>query len=194
VARLGSVLADALAAAHALDIVHRDVKPQNVMLTPRPPGCRLLDFGLAKLRRSLVSADLTEAGTVIGTPQFLSPEQIATPHQVGGPSDVYALGMVLYLCAAARFPFDAIAPLEWLHAHGHLAPTPLVAPGVPDALAALIMACLAKDPAARPTARTLGDGLAAIAATLGGQSLEHWAAHEDRGETRQLVQPRRQRQ
>ncbi len=187
VARLGAVLADALATAHAEDIIHRDVKPQNVMLTPAPPGVRLLDFGLAKLRRSMGSSELTEAGTVLGTPQFLAPEQIMSPATVAGPADVYALGIVLYLCVAGRFPFDATAPLEWLQAHAHLPPIPLDEVVVPRKMAALLMACLAKDPAARPTARALADGLAALADELGAGSLELWAAREDRGETRPLV-------
>jgi serine/threonine-protein kinase len=189
VARLGAVLADALASAHAAGVVHRDVKPQNVMLTREAPGCRLLDFGLAKLRRGMIDSDLTEAGTVVGTPQFLAPEQITAPASVGGATDVYALGMVLYLAAAGRFPFDVTAPLAWMHAHAHVAPR---APGdaVPAALADAIMTCLAKDPAARPTARTLAGTLRDAADALGAEPLERFTAREDQGETRQLVRPR----
>jgi serine/threonine-protein kinase len=191
VARLGAALADALAAAHAAGVVHRDVKPQNVMLTREPPGCRLLDFGLAKLRRSMTSSSLTEAGTVIGTPQFLAPEQISAPATVADPADVYALGVVLYLAAAGRFPFDAAAPLEWLHAHTHVAPRPL-GDAVPGALAAAIMRCLAKSPADRPTARELAAALTAAGDALGAEPLEAFTAREDRGgETRPLITPHR---
>src|SRR5690606_27559750 len=98
VARLGAVVADALAVAHALGVVHRDVKPQNIMITADRPGCRLLDFGLAKVRETLSAGSLSEHGQVIGTPQFLAPEQVSTPLDVTGSADVYALGMVLYLC------------------------------------------------------------------------------------------------
>ena len=190
VARLGATLADALAAAHAEGVVHRDVKPQNVMLTREAPGVRLLDFGLAKLRRSLVSSDLTEAGAVVGTPQFLAPEQITAPATVGGAADVYALGMVLYLAAAGRFPFDAAAPLAWLHAHTHATPRSLDA-SVPTELAAAIMSCLAKPPAERPTAPALAAALTAAAVGLGAGPLEELNQREDRGaDTRPLVTPR----
>ncbi len=189
VARIGAVLADALAAAHAEDVVHRDVKPQNVMLTMTAPGCRLLDFGLAKLRGQTLASGLTAAGTVIGTPQFLAPEQITAPETVGGAADVYALGLVLYLCLAGRFPFDASAPLEWLNAHTQIEPRALDGE-TPRALAALVMRCLAKPPADRPAARALATELTTIANALDAPPLERFAAIEDRGETRKLVTPR----
>jgi serine/threonine-protein kinase len=190
VARLGAVLADALAAAHDAGVVHRDVKPQNVMLTREAPGCRLLDFGLAKLRRGgPIDSALTDAGTVVGTPQFLAPEQVTAPASVAGPADVYALGMVLYLAAAGRFPFEAAAPLAWMHAHAHVAPRAF-GDAVPAPLADAVMACLAKEPAARPTARALADTLRAAAVALDAEPLERFTAREDQGETRQLVRPR----
>ncbi len=185
VARLGATLADALACAHAAGVVHRDVKPQNVMLTEREPGCRLLDFGLAKLRRSLVDSDLSEAGTVIGTPQFLSPEQIAAPATVEGASDIYALGVMLYQCLAGRLPFDATAPIQWLHAHVHDAPLPL--PASVGEMAAPIMACLAKAPAERPTGQALARTFTAIATALDAEPLGAWAARDDQHETRRMA-------
>jgi serine/threonine-protein kinase len=184
VARLGEVLADALACAHEAGVVHRDVKPQNVMVTVAAPGCRLLDFGLAKLRRSLVHSDLSEAGTVIGTPQFLSPEQIAEPDTVTGASDIYALGMVLYLCAAGRLPFEATAPIQWLHAHLHDAPAPLPALA---GVEAPIMACLAKQPADRPSARALHAAFAGLATALAAEPLVTWAARDIDTATRRLT-------
>ncbi|MCE9576415.1 MAG: serine/threonine protein kinase [Deltaproteobacteria bacterium] len=185
VARLGAALADALACAHEAGVVHRDVKPQNVMITEREPGCRLLDFGLAKLRRSLVDSDLSEAGAVIGTPQFLSPEQIAASDTVDGASDIYALGVMLYQCAAARLPYDAAAPIQWLHAHVHDAPLPL--PASVGEIAAPIMACLAKAPRDRPTGRELHATFTAIATALEAPPLTAWAARDDQNETRRIA-------
>ena len=164
VAALGAVLADALATAHRAGVVHRDVKPANVMLTRAAPHARLLDFGLSKLRRS--GADTrTARGLIVGTPAFIAPEQITDPDQVGDPADVYALGLVLYACACGDAPFPASSPMEWLTRHVHDAPAPLAprAPAAPAALCAAIMACLAKTPGARPTARALATDLAALA-------------------------------
>ncbi len=188
-ARLGAVIADALAVAHALGIVHRDVKPQNIMITADAPGCRLLDFGLAKLRETMSHASLSEHGAVIGTPQFLAPEQVSTPLAVSGAADVYAFGTVLYLCLSGRLPFTASQPMQWLYAHVHDQPAPLTAADAPPALRALVQRCLLKNPADRPDARLLADELAAIADDLEAPVLEAWASTIEYVDTRPLMLP-----
>lgn len=189
VARLGAVLADALAVAHAMGVVHRDVKPHNIMITADAPGCRLLDFGLAKLRESLSRMSLSTEGAVIGTPQFLAPEQIATPLEVTGAADVYALGTVLYQALTGRLPFKASDPMQWLYAHVHDAPAPLGEREAPAPLRVLLERCLAKSPAARPDARSLAADLARLADDLDAPTLEAWAATVDYVDTRPLVLP-----
>jgi hypothetical protein len=185
VARLGAVVADALAVAHALGIVHRDVKPQNIMITADGPGCRLLDFGLAKIRETLSAGSLTEGGAVIGTPQFLAPEQVSSPLNVTGSADVYALGMVLYLCLSGRLPFQAQAPMQWLYAHVHERPRRITTDATP-ALVALIEKCLSKSPADRPTARQLAADLAHIADEMDAPHLDTWAKTIEYVDTRPL--------
>ncbi|MGW2259677.1 bifunctional serine/threonine-protein kinase/ABC transporter substrate-binding protein [Streptomyces sp. NPDC001780] len=142
---LGSRLADALTAVHAAGVVHRDVKPGNILLALDGP--RLIDFGIAQAAGATA---LTATGAVVGTPGFLAPEQAqARAGEVGPPSDVFALGCVLAYAASGRRPFGTG------HAAGVLFRTVHEEPDVTDVpaeLAALIGACLAKEPAGRPTA------------------------------------------
>jgi hypothetical protein len=184
VARLGATLASALATAHAQDIVHRDVKPQNIMLTRDEPGCRLLDFGLAK-RLEEPGEQLTEHGRVVGTPQFLAPEQVSAPAQAGRPVDVYALGVTLYLALAGHLPYRARGAADWLRAHAFDLPLPLV--DTPVALAEIVMACLAKQPQERPTAAEVAERLDAQARTHGEVSLVRWFLDECEMRTRDLT-------
>jgi tRNA A-37 threonylcarbamoyl transferase component Bud32 len=162
--RLGAVLADALAAAHAAGVVHRDVKPSNVMLTRAAPGLKLLDFGISKLRDAHPDGGRTE-DRILGTPEFLSPEQVNDPHGVAAPADVYALGLILYLCLAGRMPFEPTSTRNWLIMHLVQPPTELAhhGPDLDATLVAMVMACLEKEPEARPTARDLAAKLLAIA-------------------------------
>jgi serine/threonine protein kinase len=140
--RLVAGLAEALRAIHARDLVHRDLKPANVLLAADGP--RVLDFGIAK---ALQGVDLTATGMFVGTPGFLSPEQIdgreATP-----ASDVFALGAVLVYAATGAGPFGSGEVPGLLYRAMHTDPD---LAGVPDELRPLVARCLVRDPAARPT-------------------------------------------
>jgi len=142
--------ADALQAAHANGIVHRDVKPGNLLV--RPNGTLVLtDFGIA---RSALVGQLTVAGSVLGTASYISPEQasgsVATP-----ASDVYALGVVAYQCLSGHRPFDGATPIEIAMKHVRDTPRPLPA-DIPPPVRAIVDRALAKDPAARwPTAAAM---------------------------------------
>ncbi|MEZ4391634.1 MAG: serine/threonine-protein kinase [Polyangiales bacterium] len=141
-------VAAALARAHQLDVVHRDIKPGNIFLSSAPLGARVkvLDFGIA---RAAGDAKLTDTGVLLGTPEYMSPEQ-SLGQTVGPASDLYALGVVLYESIAGRLPFLG-AGAHLLVQHVHDAPPRLQAlcPEVPDALDAAVMRLLAKSPAER---------------------------------------------
>lgn len=147
-AALAATVAEALAAAHALGIVHRDVKPNNIMID-RDGGVRLLDFGLAR-GRGVDMATLTKTGVILGTPAYMSPEQFQAL-SVDERSDIYALGVVLYELLTARLPFTAPTPMAL--AMKHLiepAPSPrALRPEVPVWLDRVVLECLEKDPAKR---------------------------------------------
>ena len=177
-ARLGAVLADALANAHEAGIVHRDVKPANVMLTSASPGLKLLDFGVSKLRDARAAHGRTE-GNVIGTPEFLSPEQIHDPEHVGDRADVYALGLVLYRAITGRPPYDTASARSWLVAHVAQPPEDItrVVAGIDPDVAATVMRCLEKAPEDRPSAAEIARELAGCADRLACPSLESiWGA------------------
>ncbi|MFJ1706058.1 serine/threonine-protein kinase [Kitasatospora sp. NPDC088346] len=154
---LGAGLVEALAAVHGLGLVHRDVKPSNVLLALDGP--RLIDFGIA---RSLDAATaLTRSGFVIGSPGYLSPEQ-AQGLAAGPPSDVFSLGAVLAFAAGGAAPFGAgtSAPVL-LYRVVHEAPDLGRLDSLDAGLRKLIQACLAKEPGDRPTPGQLRDALAA---------------------------------
>jgi serine/threonine-protein kinase len=155
--RVAAGIAAGLAHLHARGLVHRDLKPANVLFDEegRP---KLADFGLA--RRTAGSGTLTEAGTVLGTAAYISPEQ-AAGEPAGPASDVYSFGVVLFRLLTGALPFEADDALALVDLHRH-APPPAVEtlrPGAPPALAALTAAALRKDPAVRPP-----DGEALLAA------------------------------
>ena len=139
---LAGGLAEALSAIHRSGLVHRDLKPSNIVLTDNGP--RVIDFGIA---RALEDASLTATGVVIGTPGYLSPEQI-TGTTIGPPSDMFALGAVLVFAASGRGPFATGNPASLLHRIVHEQPH---IPPLPDPLQDLVRRCLARDPARRPT-------------------------------------------
>jgi len=135
--------ADALAAAHRAGIVHRDIKPANLMIT-HDRKVKITDFGIS---RAASGAAITNAGEVMGTPQYLSPEQ-ARGDRVTPASDVYGLGVVAYECLAGRRPFDKETSVATALAHLHEEPPPLP-DTVPADLRAVVMQAMAKDPAQR---------------------------------------------
>jgi serine/threonine-protein kinase len=158
--------ADALHAAHVNGIVHRDVKPGNLLV--RPNGTLVLtDFGIA---RSAAVGQLTAAGTVLGTASYISPEQ-AAGQGATALSDVYALGVVAYQCLSGHRPFEGENPLEIAMRHVRDNPPPL--PGdIPPTVRQIVERAMAKDPAARwPTAAVLGQVARRAAAQLSGTGM-----------------------
>jgi serine/threonine-protein kinase len=157
--RLANEIAAGLAHAHARGLVHRDLKPANV-LCDADGRAKIADFGIARMGGA---GTLTEAGTLLGTAAYISPEQAAGDPATAA-SDVYSFGVILFRMLTGRLPFEAEEPIELVKLHRD-APPPSVTDFRPDAparLARLADACLAKDPSARPR-----DG-AALVAALGG--------------------------
>ena len=132
--------ADAIGAAHRAGIVHRDVKPANLLVTPNRQ-MKITDFGIARASDGL---GLTATGQVMGTPQYLSPEQ-ARGATATSASDVYSLGVVAFECLAGRRPFDADSPVATALAHLN-DPVPDLPPEVPADLAAVVRRAMAKEP------------------------------------------------
>jgi serine/threonine-protein kinase len=172
VADLGTQAAAGLAHAHAAGLVHRDVKPRNLLLDA-DGTLRIADFGIA---RSADATHVTQVGTVLGTVGYLAPEQAAA-EPVTGAADVYSLGVVLYELLTGRRPHEAatLAELVREQREGTIAPIRDLAPDVPDGLEDVLMRCLARNPSFRPSAGEL-------ATLLGGASPE--------ATTRRLPAPR----
>ncbi|MFE1442306.1 bifunctional serine/threonine-protein kinase/ABC transporter substrate-binding protein [Streptomyces sp. NPDC058739] len=147
---LGAALAESLEGVHACGLVHRDVKPANILLAADGP--RLIDFGIA---RAVGVTALTTDGAVVGSPGYLSPEQ-ARGSAVGPPSDVFSLGCVLAHTATGRPAFGSGGAAAVLYRTVHEEPD---LAGVPDELAGIVRRCLAKDPEQRPAVGELRDRL-----------------------------------
>ena len=157
IAEAVSILRDtakALAYAHERGVVHRGIKPDNILLTSG--SATVADFGIAKAisaaRTDAPNATLTQVGTSIGTPAYMAPEQAAGDPSTDHRADLYAFGCMAYEALTGRPPFTATSPQKLLAAHMAEAPAEITTlrPDTPTSLAALIMQCLAKDPTARP--------------------------------------------
>ncbi|WP_405802191.1 protein kinase domain-containing protein [Streptomyces sp. NBC_01506] len=155
VASVGAALSEGLLAVHEAGVVHRDLKPSNILLSPKGP--RIIDFGIAW---ATGASTLTHVGTAVGSPGFLAPEQVRGA-AVTPSTDVFALGATLAYAATADSPFghgsSEVMLYRVVHEEAQLY-------GVPDALAPLVRACLAKDPEERPSTLQLSMRLKEIAA------------------------------
>ncbi|WP_242360201.1 protein kinase [Anaeromyxobacter sp. SG17] len=169
---VGQQVLGSLAEAHDAGVVHRDVKPANVMLMRTRGGedfVKVLDFGIASLRDDFAGGADAGAGAILGTPAYLAPEQ-ARGSALDGRADLYALGCVLYELVAGRPPFVAPSPMAVVKAHLSQEPPPLasLAPGVSRAFADVVHRALAKRPQDRfPSADAMRAALLALAAPAG---------------------------
>jgi serine/threonine-protein kinase len=158
VRRIMRETADALGAAHALGVVHRDVKPDNILLEGTRGRVMVTDFGIAKALSGSSGATLTGAGVAIGTPSFMSPEQAAGEREIDGRSDLYSLGIVTYQMLTGELPFSA-PTVAGILMKQITEPAPMVTgkrADVPEDLSLAVARCLEKDPENRwPTADAL---------------------------------------
>jgi tRNA A-37 threonylcarbamoyl transferase component Bud32 len=170
-ARIIGAVASALGAAHARGLIHRDVKPANVMVAPRgelTEDIKIMDFGIARLA---AAAGLTETSNVIGTARYMSPEQ-AQAHEIDGRADIYSLGVCLYECLTGQAPFSGDSPVAVATKHVHTPPRPPreLRPEVPPALEVITLTAMAKRPADRY--QTAGDLRDDIERALAGQPIQ----------------------
>ena len=182
-------IAASLAEAHALSIVHRDIKPSNIILVPErggePDVVKVVDFGLVKELDDDAVA-ITVAGRIAGTPHYLSPEAISSPDRVGPHSDIYALGCVGYFLLTGQRVFEGRTAVEVCGHHLHslpVLPSERLGRPVAELLSALIMSCLQKDPAHRPTAKgliSLLDGGLDVPPWTS-DTARQWWSHQDLG-------------
>jgi serine/threonine-protein kinase len=199
-------VAGALSEAHGIGLIHRDVKPANIILCERggvPDVAKVFDFGLVR-EAGQGDQSLTGTNVITGTPLFLSPEAIQSPDAVDARSDLYALGGVAYYLLCSRHVFEGQSVVEICGHHLHTVPVPpseKLGALVPSELEALVMACLEKDADRRPqTARELQGRLDALALTLPwseSQARDWWSSHaaeavvarvQDRRSTSDLTQ------
>jgi tetratricopeptide (TPR) repeat protein/tRNA A-37 threonylcarbamoyl transferase component Bud32 len=174
--RIGREAAEGLAAAHAVGLTHRDVKPANLWLEEGTGRVKLLDFGLAQAAAE--DAKLTATGAFIGTPAYVAPEQARNAGSVDGRSDLFSLGAVLYEAAAGRRAFEATGLINLLYQVAHQTPPPpaTVNHTIPAALSQLIMRLLEKEPSRRPTsARAVADELIVMSARTDPWKAVRWA-------------------
>ena len=145
VAQIGSQICAALSVAHKHEIIHRDIKPQNIMVLP-DGNIKVMDFGIARAKNS----HLTQDNNVLGTAHYVSPEQ-TRGQELGPTSDLYSLGVVMYECATGRVPFDGDDAISVALKQVNELPVPpsQINPGVDPDLERIILKCMEKDPAAR---------------------------------------------
>ena len=171
VAEIGSQVCQALSVAHGLDIIHRDIKPQNIMIQP-DGNVKVMDFGIARAKNSVK----TKTSAVLGTAHYISPEQ-AQGKELSPASDIYSLGVVLYEAATGQLPFDGpdAVSVALKQVQEQPAPPHEVNPAIDANLEAIIMKAMSKDPrerftTAREMRHALNDFLAGRPVTLGGFS------------------------
>src|SRR5262249_36813031 len=175
----------ALAEAHDLGVIHRDIKPGNIILTVRggePDVAKVVDFGLVKELDT--DGGSSETGVLVGTPRYLSPEAISTPGAIDARADLYALGAVGYFLVTGQPLFEGRTVMEICVHHLHTAPVPpsvRLGRPVDRQLEAVLLSCLKKDPARRPpTAMAVHDALAASNAASDWSTVDMqrwWAAY-----------------
>ena len=165
IAEIGAQIASALEAAHAAGVLHRDIKPGNVIVTDKG-AVKVLDFGIAKLarRENTQATTLTEVGTIVGTVAYMSPEQ-TRGEVLDGRSDVFSLGCLLYHAATGTLPFHGVNALALVHAiaTSHPPAPSTVRNELPPAFDELVLRCLSKPASQRPTAEEAGTALLQIA-------------------------------
>ena len=179
---------DALAAAHRTGIVHRDVKPGNIMLAGTDPAgtrsldrVKLVDFGISKVRKLGVDTELTRSNMSMGSPGYAAPEQYVSARDVDARADVYGVGVVLYRLLAGELPFDADSYEQMVVRVCTSEPTPLAArrPDLPAMLAAEVDRAIARDRDARhPSAQAFAEGLRATLELVSGGRKPAWEAPE----------------
>ncbi|MFL5473192.1 MAG: protein kinase domain-containing protein, partial [Gemmatimonadales bacterium] len=158
VRRIMKETADALGAAHAFSVIHRDIKPDNILLEGTRGRVMVTDFGIAKALSTASGATLTGVGVAIGTPAFMSPEQAAGERNIDGRSDLYSLGVVTYQMLTGKLPFNApsVAGILMKQITEAAPDIRRSRPDIPDDLALAVARCLEKDPESRwPTADAL---------------------------------------
>jgi hypothetical protein len=156
-------IADALDCAHRNGVIHRDIKPANILLDSDSGRAILADFGISKMPGA--SETITASGAILGTPVYMSPEQLAGGTEVDGRSDIYSLGIVAYLMLTGREPFQGDSPAGAVYRRLVDEPVPLesVASSVPAELASIVTRCIARQKANRwPDAQTLKAALSQI--------------------------------
>src|SRR3569623_11636 len=156
-------MAEAMAFAHEHGVIHRDIKPANVVVTGKRGHIKLTDFGIAHL----VNSDHTQAGQMLGSPRYMSPEQ-AMGREVDGRSDIFSLGAVLYEMLTGRYAFDgdSLPTIVYRVINETPVPATTLRPGIPAGLASLLAHMLNKKPEARPDARTLVSAFHALSLAL----------------------------
>jgi len=164
VVHIGSRVLDALEAAHRLGVVHRDLKPENIFLAQQgtQENVKVLDFGISKVMGVDSTDTLTKTGTMLGTPAYMSPEQVKCARDVDARSDLYALGVVLYEMLAGKQAFEAESFTEIVYKILTEEPTPLLTlrPGLDASVVDLVQRAMHKDPGRRwPTAESMRGAL-----------------------------------
>ena len=179
--------ADALSAAHALSVIHRDIKPDNILLEGTRGRVMVTDFGIAKALSSTSGATLTGIGVAIGTPAFMSPEQAAGERDIDGRSDLYSLGVVTYQMLTGALPFSApsVAGILMKQITEPAPDLRIKRPDTPEDLAAAVTRCLEKDPESRwasaDALRRALESRSTVAARATGAALQPGGAAGQRG-------------